>query len=166
MSTEFTNHITFGTFAFNRDSGEDLIKTTFVRVDDWQNFNMNASVVSFPSVNINLDNIATGKIATNVTGKFFFQFIFALQGGAEVYEYQVLKNDVVLEYASTQFTTRGSGVSWEVASTFIVDLGYNNIAMSNSFGSSINEIQLQVKNTGSTGFLALDNMILNIMRID
>ena len=117
-------------------------------------------------------NLNGGNFVLQEVGFYLFQFVFTFSGAASNnYIVTAFKNDVEIDASQVQFTTRGSGVQWEVAMTFLVDAGYNEYEqpaaqMNKGLMRSTNLIQFKCQNSGGAGDLTIENGLYNILKIN
>tara|TARA_R100001443_G_scaffold112600_1_gene126232 strand:- start:245 stop:769 length:525 start_codon:yes stop_codon:yes gene_type:complete len=117
-------------------------------------------------------NLNGGNFVLQEVGFYLFQFVFTFSGAASNnYIVTAFKNEVEIDASQVKFTTRGSGVKWEVAMTFLVDAGYNEYEqpaaqLNKGLMRSTNTIQFKCQNSGGAGDLTIDNGIYNILKIN
>ena len=162
---------------------EEAVGTEISASATYYDLNMSTSgalnvIERYPVGNtINYDNINTGLIELNTSGFYIFQFVFTVSGsGSAIYKIRCVQNEdltssnALANTSEIQFSTRGTGVRWEVANTFLVNASLNDKNSSaeskrQGLQSSKNEFQWQVQNTGGEGDFNIVNGLYNIIKI-
>ena len=162
---------------------EEAIETEISASATYYNLQMSTSgaltvISGYPTGNtINYAGIDDGFIQINTSGFYLFQFVFTVSGsGSAIYKIRCVQNldtessNSLAETSEIQFSTRGTGVRWEVANTFLVNASLNdNFSSEESkrqgVQSSINKFQWQVQNTGGEGNFNIVNGLYNIIKI-
>jgi hypothetical protein len=179
---EFQNVITYMCSIFQE---EEPLTTPITTINQWTDLKLSGPAGATGLTNIarnstlnsvNLNSLDAGQISLNTTGIYIMQFVLTVSGtGSAIYQMRAVQNEntetgSLAELSAIQFTTRGTGVSWEVANTFLINAEPNE-THSNSESkrqgllSSINKIGWQVRNTSGAGDFNIVNGIYNIYKI-
>ena len=170
---EFTNHISILSYAFTQEEGiEQEVDASATYYDmkmsnDAEELDITKTFTTNTGIGTNLP---AGKFFTNVVGTYFFNLGFTFTGVASAkYKIRATLNSVEIDQSVIEFTTRGTGVMWEVGMTFLVKCDYDpNLTPTRTNGlySSKNTIVIQYQNVAGEGNLQMVNGLWNVTKID